>query len=317
VTAAAARKAESPTGEPSNAQRCPLCGGRAVFAFVATDRNRRVSEQRFRYCRCGVCSTIFLADVPGELAAYYDREYYPFDADGEPPWRHSDGLLAAEAWRGELLRRVTGGGSLIDVGAGAGGFVAAAQQRGFTVTAIEMNSECCRYIGTSLGAEAICSDRPAATLRALPSAQVVTLWHVLEHLPDPREMLAAAADALLPGGVLALGVPNPESIQFRLLGSRWPHLDAPRHLCLMPASAVLGRARELGLEPMLKTTNDPFGRLCNVHGWVYALRRDPSVGPPSPTVLRVGTRLAALLAPLERRESRGAALTLLLRKPPA
>jgi SAM-dependent methyltransferase len=276
-----------------------------------------VSERRFRYYRCGVCSTIFLADVPGELTAYYHREYYAFDAAGEPPWRHDDTLLAAEAWRGELLRGAAGGGPLIDVGAGAGGFVAAAQERGFTVTAVEMNSECCDYIGTRLGAEAICSDRPAATLRALPPARVVTLWHVLEHLPDPREMLAAAADALVPGGVLALGVPNPESMQCRLLGSRWHHLDAPRHLCLMPGSALVGQARELGLEPMLRTTNDPFGRLCNLHGWLYALRRDPSVGPPSPTVLRAGRYLAALLAPLERRRCRGAALTLLLRKPSA
>jgi hypothetical protein len=68
---------------------------------------------------------------------------------------------------------------------------------------------------------------------------------------------------------------------------------------------------------MLRTTNDPYGRLCNVHGWVYALRRDPSLGPPSYSVMRAGTYLAALLAPLERRRCRGAALTLLLRKPSA
>jgi hypothetical protein len=85
----------------------------------------------------------------------------------------------------------------------------------------------------------------------------------------------------------------------------------------MPGSAILGRARELGLEPMLRTTNDPYGRLCNVHGWVYALRRDPSLGPPSYSVMRAGTCLAALLAPLERRRCRGAALTLVLRKPSA
>jgi hypothetical protein len=180
-----------------------------------------------------------------------------------------------------------------------------------------MNSECCHYIRTRLGAEAICSDRPAATLRALPPARVVTLWHVLEHLPDPRDMLVAATDALLPGGVLAIGVPNPESIQFRVLRSRWHHLDAPRHLCLIPGPALLGQARELGLEPMLRTTSDPFGRLCNVHGWLYALRRDPSVGPPSSTVLRAASHVAALLAPLERRRCRGTALTLLLRKPSA
>jgi SAM-dependent methyltransferase len=57
----------------------------------------------------------------------------------------------------------------------------------------------------------------------------VTLWHVLEHLDDPGAALATIARWLRPGGVLLAGVPNLASVQARLGGSRWYHLDVPRH----------------------------------------------------------------------------------------
>lgn len=294
---------------------CPLCGGDSLFAFSAGDRNRRITAERFAYHRCRVCSTVFLASPPEDLGRYYGGDYHQFDADGEPLWRADEDLLAAEAWRVRALRGLAGTGRLIDVGAGAGGFASAAREGGYDVTAIEMDPNCCDFMESRLGVRAVCSDRPLQALRVLPPARAVCFWHVLEHLRDPGEMLAAATDALEPGGVLAIAVPSPDSLQFRLLGARWAHLDAPRHLCLMPAGALVRRARELGLEPVLQTTSDPSGLVCNVHGWVYALRQDPSTGPAPYPALRAGTLLARALAPIERRGCRGAALTLLLRKP--
>jgi len=163
----------------------------------------------------------------------------------------------------------------------------------------------------TLGLAAVCSDQPVAQLRKLPPARAISLWHVLEHLRDPREMLAAAAERLEPGGVLALGVPNPRSLQFRLLGTRWAHLDAPRHLCLMPEGALLARLREHGLRPLESTTSDPFGVLCSLHGWVYALRRRPARKDSPASVIHAARLISRALSPLEHRGRRGAALTLL------
>ena len=94
-----------------------------------------------------------------------------------------------------------------------------------------MDERCCEYLQGELGVHTIRSDEPAALLQTLARPQVISLWHSLEHLREPAELLAAAAERLEPGGVLALGVPNPRSLQFRLLGARWAHLDAPRHIC--------------------------------------------------------------------------------------
>lgn len=310
----------SPIGSPQrtsgseHANPCPLCGGASTLAFVAEDRNRRIAPERFSYRRCCECATLFMEEVPTDLGRFYEGGYHQFDAQGEPLWRGNPGLLAAEAWRVRVLRDLAPTGALIDIGAGTGGFAAAACKGGYDVTAIEMDKACCEYMGSQLGVKALCTDQPLSTLRTLPPARVVTFWHVLEHLREPGEMLAAAAHTLEPGGVLALGVPNPESIQCRVLRARWAHLDAPRHLCLMPASAIARKAKELGLEVVRQTTSDPSGLACNLHGWVYGMRRDPSQGLASGLPLRIGGLLTSALGPVERRGNRGAALTMFLRK---
>ncbi len=298
----------------SNAPPCPLCGADSGYAFTAVDRNREISAERFPYNRCSACGTVFLVDPPADLARYYEGEYHRFGADGAPEWTHNPTLIELEEFRVEMLRRHVQPGTLIDIGAGPGGFTAAAKRAGFDVTAIEMDSRCCEYMQNGLGVRAICSDEPVEQLLALEPARAIALWHVLEHLRDPAEMLATAAARLEPGGVLALGVPNPRSLQFRLLGARWAHLDAPRHLCLMPEAALVSYLRPLGLRPLEATTGDPFGRVCNLHGWAYALRRRPARRDSPQVVMRAAQAITATLRPLENERGHGAALTLLLGK---
>jgi SAM-dependent methyltransferase len=298
----------------SAAPPCPLCGAASVFALSASDRNRETTSERFTYNRCTACGTVFMVDVPADLAPYYRGDYHGFRPDGEPEWTHNQTLLNVEAFRVAMLRRHVQPGTLVDVGAGPGAFAAAATDGGFEVTAIEMDERCCEYLRSGLGVRAIHSQDPIAQLRTLPPTRVISLWHSLEHLRDPAGMLAVAAERLEPGGVLALGVPNPGSLQFRLLGTRWAHLDAPRHLSLMPEQALVSHLRALGLRPLEATTADPFGRVCSLHGWAYALRRRPARGHTPPVITRAAQALTIALAPIEDRRRRGAVLTLLMGK---
>ncbi len=293
---------------------CPLCGASGRPFVTATDRNRGLAAERFAYARCEACASVFMVDVPANLAQYYVGDYYGFDEHGEPPWTRNALLARSETARIELLLGHVGPGPLIEIGAGPGGFASAAKAAGFAVTAIEMDARCCDYLTRRVGVRAIRSDEPAVVLAGLPPARVIALWHVLEHLADPAAMLAGAAARLEPGGVLALGVPNPDSLQFRLLRSRWAHLDAPRHLCLMPAAALIAQAEGLGLRCVEQTTADPFGEHSNMFGWASAMRRDPAAGPTPGPVIAAAQAVTAVLGPVERRGLHGAALTLLLRK---
>jgi 2-polyprenyl-3-methyl-5-hydroxy-6-metoxy-1,4-benzoquinol methylase len=301
----------------SQARPCAFCGADSVFALQARDRNRETTEARFTYNRCPACETIFMVDVPADLSPFYAGEYHRFAADGTPEWEHNPTLAEVETARVAMLRRLAEpGGRLIDIGAGPGGFAAAAKHAGYDVTAIEMDERCCDYMNRRLGVHAICSDEPIAELEQQAPARVISLWHVLEHLRDPGEMLATAAQRLQDAGMLAIGVPNPRSLQFRLLRARWAHLDAPRHLCLIPEQALASRLRAHGLRLVAATTDDLFGRICALHGWTYALRRRPAAKDSAAVTVRAAQAISRLLAPVERRDLRGPALTLLFVKNP-
>jgi SAM-dependent methyltransferase len=304
----------SPLRTVSSAARCPLCGAAARRAFAVGDRNRESTDEVFAYARCGSCRTVFMLDPPSDLARYYEGDYYHFDAAGEPEWKHNQVRLDSAAYRVRLLLEHVAPGPLIEIGAGTGAFAAAAKAAGFDVTAIEMDEACCRYLREHEGVAAICSDRPLAVLDSLPPARVVAMWHVLEHLPNPADVLERIAAQLEPGGVLAIGVPNASSLQFRLMGSRWPQVDAPRHLCLMPPDALLRKGEQLGLRGVAITTTDPEGLDFDLFGWANALRRHPASGPTSKLVGYAALALRRAAAPLERTGNRGSAVTLLLRK---
>jgi len=250
------------------------------------------------------CRTYYLADPPADLGRYYPATYYQL-----PEADELDRHASAETPKVELLRPFATGGSLVDIGAGFGLFARAASNAGYDVTAVEMDDRCCAYLERVVGVRVIRSDAPDEALAQLDAVRAVTLWHVLEHLPRPWDLLAAAADRLEPGGVIVIATPNPDSLQFRLLGARWAHVDAPRHLFLIPLSALTRRAHELGLEVAHVTTGDEAGRHWNQFGWEYALRRCPARRPAAPGTLALSLLITMLFAPIERRGLRGAAYT--------
>ncbi len=293
---------------------CPFCGGVGTRMLDAWDRNRETTRERFVYARCRGCGTVFLVDPPADLGRYYADDYYHFGPDGEPAWKTDAPRMQAASYRVGLLLSHTEPGRLIEIGAGTGAFASAARSAGYEVSAIEMSERCCRYLSEREGIDAICSDRPLDAIASLPPARVVALWHVLEHLPNPGEVLARVVEKVEPGGVLAIGVPNPRSLQFRVLRSRWAHLDAPRHLCLIPPAALIGKGRDLGMRSVALSTTDPDGLECNFFGWVSALRRRPAVGPTPDLVSHAARAIERTLAPLERTGDRGSAVTILMRK---
>jgi SAM-dependent methyltransferase len=298
---------------PARTPTCPFCGGAGRQAFDATDRNRGISQERFAYARCEACATVFVVAAPRDLGRYYAGDYYQFDRDGEPSWRREQPLIESASYRVGLIGRYVARGHVIEIGAGTGAFASAAQQAGFDVTAIEMDERCCDYLN-GRGIRAICSDDPLAVLDSLPPARAVAMWHVLEHLSNPAEVIERVVDKLEPGGVLAIGVPNPRSLQFRLLKARWAHLDAPRHLCLVPPDALARKAEDLGMRCMEMTTNDPDGLASNRFGWLKSLERRPARRITKWLTGHAGFTAHRLMGPLERTGNRGSAVTLLMRR---
>lgn len=290
--------------------RCPLCAARSRPAFVARDRNRAISDEPFAYLRCDGCGVIWLRDVPRDLARFYPSDYFQ-----RPTIDELRALgRGSERYRIELVARHVRGGRLVEIGAGDGIFAVQALDAGFEVAAIDVDAGACEHLRRTLAIEAVQTPSPELELARLAPLDAVVMWHVIEHVGAPWALLEAAAAALAPGGVVVVATPNPRAFGLRVLGARWPHVDAPRHLFLIGHGALIERGRALGLQPVQLTCDDAGGRHWNAFGWHFALRR-PGIPPLlDHAAALAGRAIAAALAPIERRGLRGAAYTLVLRK---
>ena len=158
-------------------------------------------------------------------------------------------LRAFDRRRVALLRGVLRpGATLLDAGAGKGRFVVAARAAGYAATGIEP-SERGVSAARAIGAPVVQATIEQAVIDA-GSLDAVTMWHVLEHLDHPRAALQRIAAWLRPGGVVLVAVPNLASVQARLGGERWYHLDVPRHRTHFTPSGLGALLVASGFEPV-------------------------------------------------------------------
>jgi 2-polyprenyl-3-methyl-5-hydroxy-6-metoxy-1,4-benzoquinol methylase len=238
------------------------------------------------------------------LSPYYPKAYYNLVAAEELD-RHA----RAQRFNIQLLLNHVESGRLVEIGPGEGIFARAARNAGFDVTTIEMDSRACEYLRGIVGVDAINSAAPEEVLPTLPPSRAIVMWHVIEHLRCPWAVIERAASSLEPGGVLAIASPNPRAVQFMVLGRRWAHLDAPRHLFLIPPETLARRCRDLGLRLASSTTADPSGLHWNRFGWEYALRRAPRSRPETRASLLSSALIARIARPIEARGQNGCAYT--------
>jgi SAM-dependent methyltransferase len=218
---------------------CVLCGSeRFALLFRASDRLYRTTREEFAVVRCGSCGLMRLDPQP--TAAQLHR-YYP-DSYWFAPGDNTAGRLE-EAYRRLVLRdhvRFVEGalrsasnagcrGPLLDVGCGGGLFLGMMRERGFPAVGLDVSGEAARSAWKRHGVPALCGTLDRAPFGAETFA-CITMFHVLEHLFDPRGFLMAAHHLLMAGGRLVVQVPNAASWQARLLGPSWNGMDVPRHL---------------------------------------------------------------------------------------
>ena len=117
----------------------------------------------------------------------------------------------------------------MDVGCGRGFLLKAFQSRGWEVFGTELSDQAAAYASQVLHLSVRAGTLEELNLPA-DHFDAVVMWHVLEHLADPRPTLAEVNRVLKPGGVFLVGVPNFGGWEARLCRDKWFHLDVPRHL---------------------------------------------------------------------------------------
>jgi hypothetical protein len=127
-------------------------------------------------------------------------------------------------------------------------------------------------------------------------------------------MIDAIASKVHPGGIALIATPNPHAFQFRVWGRRWTHVDAPRHVVLIPHDLLVRRMQSKGMELVELTTSDPGGIGWNWFGWVISFGNLTTI-PWLKRPFRLLCRVARLLMrAFEEQEGKGAAYAAVFRK---
>ena len=182
--------------------------------------------------RCGVCGLVYVGREPATetLIELYGEAYW--EDEGETGYQGYGGAESAKRHHfGSLLDQLAAArspGDLLELGSAYGYFLDEAQRRGWRVRGIEPSLHAREQAHQRFGLAVV--EGPLADLAPEPESQdVIVMWDVIEHLPDPRRTLQAAFSRLRPGGVLALSTGDIGSAAARLHGRDWSLMTPPWH----------------------------------------------------------------------------------------
>lgn len=245
---------------------------------------------------CSRCGLGFFHPMPGPAEV---REFYPSDYYGEPgsKFRPSIERLVRAVGRRHIGYLSTGlepGARVLDVGCGRGVVLGPLADRGFEVHGIEISADAVR--GADPRAEIRIVDRLVDAGYPDDYFDEVVIWHVLEHLNDPRETVEEVGRILKPGGRLIVAVPNLSSLQARWAGAEWFHLDLPRHLYHFPLSALNQLLRNAGFEV---GEDHHFSLRQNPFGWIQSFLNRKSSLPRNGIYELLHRRGAGALPPFD------------------
>lgn len=213
---------------------CPLCKGEH-FVRVMECVDHYASGETFSIYKCANCGLLFTKDVPDEksIGRYYSTPDYISHSDTRSGivntvyhWVRAY-MLSRKAI---LIENLSGlrSGKLLDIGTGTGYFPHKMKERGWNVNAIEKDATTSESARIHFGID-VYTDFFEAPL-ADDSFDVVTLWHVLEHIEPLNQTLQRIRGVLKDKGLVFVAVPNHTSYDAEYYHDKWAAYDVPRHL---------------------------------------------------------------------------------------
>jgi 2-polyprenyl-3-methyl-5-hydroxy-6-metoxy-1,4-benzoquinol methylase len=189
--------------------------------------------KKFRIEKCIGCGLVQVTNMPAPEdfpevydKTFFDTAYADLETNGK---RQRYVYLNFENKLNQIERRVGRVGKLLDVGCSFGFFLDAARQRGWSVEGIDISS----YAASCARARFNLSVQNAAVTEARYPSQsfdVITMWEVIEHLPNPVQSLAYLKRFLKDDGIAVFGTPNVASYLAMIQGKRWRNWEPPAHL---------------------------------------------------------------------------------------
>ncbi|MCX6246351.1 MAG: class I SAM-dependent methyltransferase [Bacteroidetes bacterium] len=211
---------------------CPLCGEINFIPFLQSN-DFFLTQEEYTIVSCSSCGMKFVnpRPEPGEIGKYYESPEYVSHDTGK---KNSLNFLYKRLRKisierkYNLVKKHARGKKLLDVGCGTGEFLFFCEKKGFKVTGIEPGEKPRSFaqLEYKLNVEA------EGYLDQMVPQQfdVITMWHVLEHIHPLHERIDIILDIMKHDGTLIIAVPNCDSWDARYYGKFWAAYDLPRHL---------------------------------------------------------------------------------------
>ena len=213
---------------------CPVCGNNDIEkVLIAIDYFS--SEESFPLFDCLHCGFRFTNNVPSEevVGQYYNSPEYISHSDTRKGLINKIYHFARQIMVKRKVRLVMEHASrtpikLLDMGCGTGYFLHAAKEEGMIVSGIEKDKKAREFANINFGLEV--KDNDFFWNLKSQSFDVITLWHVLEHLEKLNESIDKIKSCLTEDGILVIAVPNHRSFDATFYKKYWAAYDVPRHL---------------------------------------------------------------------------------------
>lgn len=224
---------------------CIICGTGnldSVCSVIGTDN---ITYTVIKCECCGVASIDPLPDFD-KIAGEYKSEYYKKDALTLKSVLEDD-IPLLRLQRKSRIEPLKPSGRLLDIGCGGGGFLKSLDGARWERHGVDISE---RAVAPALRDKDIKIKTGGLTKETYPEGyfDVITLWHVLEHLLDPAAQLDIIRKILKKGGLLVIAVPNIESLEAKLCGKYWYHLDIPRHVYHYSPRGIEAILKQQGFE---------------------------------------------------------------------
>ena len=221
---------------------CPICHAAEATLFYA--------KHGYTLVRCTACGAIYVSPMPTpeELTAHYQKAEYFAGENDQGYFNYADmkqALLPHFRRRIQTIEaRVPQRGRLLDFGCAAGYFLEEAQPHGWNISGVELSRDMAR------SAEHLLHVPIYTSLETVPAGNfdAITLWEVIEHLPDPIGTLRQLRDRLRPGSVLMLSTPNTGHWQAQRAKEQWASYRPPSHLQYFTRETLADTLRRAGFE---------------------------------------------------------------------
>lgn len=214
-------------------ENCPVCN-KSSFSNYLNVEDYTVSHREFTIQQCNSCYFLFTNPRPpeAEIGAYYQSQDYISHHDEAKDVMSKIYTSVRDYTIGQKVKMIneqsSKKGTLLDIGCGTGNFLGAIKENGWKVFGTEPDSEAREVASKRVGASIFQGIQTDALQGQ--KFDVITLWHVLEHVHQLNETLEWLTEHLNENGMIIIAVPNPQSFDALKYGRFWAAYDVPRHL---------------------------------------------------------------------------------------